>query len=238
MARRSEADRPPRLDRNGGSAPVSLGSDFARLTSMQLPPAPRADARRNRERLLQVATAAFAIDGLSVPLDEIARRAGVGPGTLYRNFATKDALFEAVLLDRFQRLVDDARSLRGAEEPGHALLDFIDRLVTEAAAKQDLVEALASGGADLSATLGAKAAQLRRQIGILLSRSQASGTIRDDITLADLMALISGLLFSVRARPKHRANPKRAVAVLRDGLTAASRRTQQPAPPKSTRRDR
>jgi AcrR family transcriptional regulator len=189
---------------------------------MQDPQPLRADARRNRERVLRAATAAFATDGLSVPLDEIARRAGVGPGTLYRNFPTKDSLFEAVLLDRFQRLVDDARALRGAEDPGGALLGFIDRLVAEAAAKQDLVEALASGGADLNATLGAKAAQLRREIGDLLSRSQTSGAIRDDITVADLMALISGLLFSLRARSAHHANPQRALAVLCDGLRASS----------------
>jgi AcrR family transcriptional regulator len=192
---------------------------------MQDPQPLRADARRNRERLLQAAAAAFATDGLSVPLDEIARRAGVGPGTLYRNFPTKDALFEAVLLERFQRLVDDARALRGAEDPSGALLRFIDRLVAEAAAKQDLVEALASGGADLTATLGAKAAQLRREIGNLLSRSQASGAIRDDITVADLMALISGLLFSLRTGAARQADPQRALAVLCDGLRASSART-------------
>lgn len=191
---------------------------------MRDPQSLRADARQNRERLLQAATAVFATDGLAVPLDEIARRAGVGPGTLYRHFPTKETLFEAVLLHRFQRLVDDVRALRGTEDPAGALFGFIDSLVAEAAAKQDLVEALASGGADLSATLGAKAAQLRRELGELLSRSQACGTIRDDITLDDLMALISGLLLSLRARPARQANPQRAVAVLRDGLQAPSGR--------------
>jgi AcrR family transcriptional regulator len=191
------------------------------LARVQSPSSLRADARRNRETLLRVATAAFARDGLSVPLDEIARRAGVGPGTLYRHFPTKDALLEAVLLDRLRRLVDDVRALRGTDHPGSALLDFIDRLVAEAAGKQDLVEALAKGGADLTATLGASTAQLRRELGRLLSRAQASGTIRDDITLADFMAMVSGLLFSLRTRSARRANPKRAVAVLRDGLRAA-----------------
>jgi AcrR family transcriptional regulator len=88
----------------------------------------RADARRNRDRLLHAAAAAFAAEGLSVPLDEIARRAGVGPGTLYRHFPTKEALFEAVLHDRLQRLADDARGLREVPDAGRALLGFIDRL--------------------------------------------------------------------------------------------------------------
>ena len=95
----------PAYDHTGDSAPVK--------------PRPlRADARRNRERILAAATAAFAADGLSVPLDEIARRAGVGPGTLYRHFPAKEALWEAVLHDRLQRLADEAEALHRAARPG------------------------------------------------------------------------------------------------------------------------
>ena len=91
----------PAYDHTGDSAPVK--------------PRPlRADARRNRERILAAATAAFAADGLSVPLDEIARRAGVGPGTLYRHFPAKETLWEAVLHDRLQRLADEAEALHRA----------------------------------------------------------------------------------------------------------------------------
>lgn len=178
----------------------------------------RADARRNRRRLLEAATEAFATDGLSVPLDEIARRAGVGPGTLYRHFPSKELLFEAVLLERFQRLVEEAKALRGSDEPGDALLSFIDRLAAEAAPKRDLIDALASGGTDLSATLAAEAAKLRREIGRLLNRAQASGVIRAGITADDLMALISGVLLSLRSASAARADPQRVLEVLRDGL--------------------
>jgi AcrR family transcriptional regulator len=181
----------------------------------------RADARRNRLRLLQVATDAFAAEGLAVPLDEIARRAGVGPGTLYRHFPTKEALFEAVLRDRLERLAADAQARRDAADPGAALLDFIDRLVAEAAPKRDLTDALAGGGYDLNASLAATAARLRAAIGGLLARAQAAGAIRDDITTADLMALISGILLALRPRPGQRPDPGRAVAVLRDGLRAS-----------------
>ena len=228
-----------------------------------------ADARRNRERILAAATAAFAADGLSVPLDEIARRAGVGPGTLYRHFPAKEALWEAVLHSRLERLADEAEALvracdrqaatpvprtpqtaprprhpgprrprhpstpdpgtrpgylgtpdPGAPDPGQALLGFIDRLVAEAAPKRDLADALSSAGADVSATLAGTAARLRGAIGALLAAAQRSGTIRADIGLADLMALLSGILFALRGRPGDQPDPRRAVAVLREGCYA------------------
>jgi AcrR family transcriptional regulator len=180
----------------------------------------RADARRNRDRLLEAARTAFAAQGLSVPLDEIARRAGVGPGTLYRHFPAKEALFEAVLHDRIQRLADEARALRSAPDAGAALLGFIDRLIAEAALKRDLVDALASVGAELNAGLAETGAQLRSEIRDLLVRAQRQGAIRDDIGIADLMAIIAGMLFALQRRSGDQADPRRAVAVLRDGLRA------------------
>jgi AcrR family transcriptional regulator len=205
----------PAYDHTGDSAPVK--------------PRPlRADARRNRERILAAATAAFAADGLSVPLDEIARRAGVGPGTLYRHFPAKETLWEAVLLDRLQRLADEAEALHDAGHPsasaswapgpGEALLGFIDRLVAEAAPKRDLADALASAGADVSATLAGTAERLRGAIGALLAAAQRSGSIRGDIGLAELMAILSGILFALRGRSGDQPDPQRLVAVLRDGL--------------------
>jgi AcrR family transcriptional regulator len=188
------------------------------------PRALRSDARRNRERLLEVAGTAFAAEGLAVPLDEIARRAGVGPGTLYRHFPTKEALFEAVLQDRMQRLADDARALRDDADPGGALLGFIDRLVAEAAPKKDLVHALASAGTGISAGLAETTARLRGEIGDLLAGAQRNGAVRDDIGIADLMALIAGMLFALQARSAELADPGRTVAVLRDGLRAAPAR--------------
>ena len=205
----------PAYDHTGDSAPVK--------------PRPlRADARRNRERILAAATAAFAADGLSVPLDEIARRAGVGPGTLYRHFPAKEALWEAVLHDQMQRLADEAEALHRAGDPGEALLGFIDRLVTEAAPKRDLADALASTGTDVSSTLAGTAARLREAIGALLAAAQRSGSIRGDIGLAELMAILSGILFALRGRPGDQPDPHRAVAVLRDGLRtqAAGQRRQ------------
>lgn len=183
----------------------------------------RSDARRNREQLLQVARAAFAADGLSVPLDEIARRAGVGPGTLYRHFPAKEDLFEAVLQDRLRLLADEAGALRDAEDPGAALLGFIDRLIAEAALKRDLADALASAGTELSAGLAETGARIRGGIQALLARAQASGAIRDDIGVEDLMTIIAGMMFALRRTSAQAADPRPAVAVLRDGLLAAPR---------------
>jgi AcrR family transcriptional regulator len=226
----------PAYDNTGDSAPVK--------------PRPlRADARRNRERILAAATAAFAADGLSVPLDEIARQAGVGPGTLYRHFPAKEALWEAVLHDRLQRLADEAEALNratnpsatnpsatdpgasnpGAPDPGEALLGFIDRLVAEAAPKRDLADALASAGTDVSATLAATAARLRAALGALLAAAQRSGSIRGDIGLAELMAILSGILFALRGRSGDQPDPHRAVAVLRDGLRTQAGGQRHPA---------
>jgi AcrR family transcriptional regulator len=180
----------------------------------------RADARRNRDRLLEVARDAFAGEGLSTPLDEIARRAGVGPGTLYRHFPTKESLFEAVVHERLQRLADEARALRDDSDPGRALIGFLDRMLSEMALKRDLVDALDGAGFDLSTSLASTAAELRAEIDVLLGRAQRAETIRSDITVADLMALISGVMFALQSRSHDQADPRRVLSVLRDGLRA------------------
>jgi AcrR family transcriptional regulator len=180
----------------------------------------RADARRNRARLLEAAREAFAAEGLAVPLDEIARRAGVGPGTLYRHFPTKEALFEAVVDDRLRDLADTARGLRSAEDAGAALFTLIDRLAAEAAVKKDLVDALAGAGVEVRNSLAATAGDLREEIGHLLARAQRHGAVRPDLDIADLMALLSGLFAALTAPAHRRADPARALAVLRAGLRA------------------
>ncbi|MDN3354315.1 TetR/AcrR family transcriptional regulator [Actinomadura sp. DC4] len=175
----------------------------------------RADARRNRERLLQTAKTAFAEEGLSVSLDEIARRAGVGPGTLYRHFPTKESLFAAVVDERLRDLLDHARALLTAPDAAAALFALVERLAGEASAKRDLVDALA--GTDVGPEVAATAAGLRAEIGRLLSRAQESGAIRPDVTTADLMALLSGLFVALRPGG---ADTGRAVSVLCEGLKA------------------
>lgn len=181
----------------------------------------RADARRNRERVLDVARAAFAVEGLSVPLDEIARRAGVGPGTLYRHFPTKESLFEAVVQDRLQRLAAEGATLREAADPGAAFFTFLDRVAAEAGPKRDLFDALASAGVETGPAVKAASDDLRAQITFLLDRAQAAGAVRTDIDHADLTALVSGMLFALQ--PRAGADRKRVLSVFRDGLRPGGR---------------
>jgi AcrR family transcriptional regulator len=176
----------------------------------------RADARRNREAVLEAARSAFAAEGLSVPLDEIARRAAVGPGTLYRHFPTKEALIEAVVHDRLSRLAAEGAALQNAADPGAAFFDFVDRLAAEAGPKRDLFDALASAGVELGPAVVAAAADLRGQITGLLARAQQAGAVRADLGQADLTAVLAGLLFAIQPRPG--ADQAVVLSVFREGL--------------------
>src|ERR1700760_3240858 len=111
------------------------------------PPKLRADARRNRARALRAARDACAESGYDVPLDEIAARAGVGAGTVYRHFPSKEALFEAVITARVENLVAHPPARSATHHPGPAFLGFLDRVAAEASAKRDLPDAIAIPGA-------------------------------------------------------------------------------------------
>ena len=91
----------------------------------------RADAARNRARVLEVAYDTFAAEGLSVPIDEIARRAGVGAGTVYRHFPTKEDLYRAVVEDRIGNIVDEGRAVLRADDPGEGLFAILRSMVLQ-----------------------------------------------------------------------------------------------------------
>ena len=183
----------------------------------------RADARRNREAVLEAARTAFAASGLTVALDEIARRAGVGPGTLYRHFPTKEALFEAVVQERLRHLADEGAALGDSPDPGAAFFTFLDRLAAEAGPKRDLFDALASAGVEAGPAVMAAAADLRTQISRLLFRAQQAGAVRADIGSEDLTALLSGLLFAMPPRPG--VDQAVVLSVFTDGLRPADHDT-------------
>jgi AcrR family transcriptional regulator len=184
----------------------------------------RADARRNRARVLEAATAAFASDGLLVPLDEIARRAGVGAGTVYRHFPTKEALFEAVILHRVQSLVAEARALATADEPGEAFFGFIDHMTRESAAKRDLIDALAGTGVDVTANLKEVNRELRDAIAQLLTGAQQAGAVRSDIGITHLMALLRATFLATYQADGAEELTSGVMAIVCDGL-----RTQGPS---------
>jgi AcrR family transcriptional regulator len=174
----------------------------------------RADAVRNRQKLLATAEEVFARDGLAVSVDDIARRAKVGIGTLYRHFPTKDALIAAIVIARIERIAERAEQLAGGPAPGAALVELIEHMVAESATKRDLVEAL--GGTEWleAAAVEAARSRYRRALAKLLARAQDAGEVRADVTASDLTAIVKGL-FAANVDARTRG---RLLRVLVDGL--------------------
>jgi AcrR family transcriptional regulator len=173
----------------------------------------RADAQRNRDRVLRAARDAFAASGYGVPLDEIAARAGVGPGTVYRHFPSKEDLFEAVTAARVADLTADARRRADDADPGPAFYGFLGRFRQEAAAKRDLPDAIAIAGPLQQ--------ELHAALDVLLRRAQQAGAVRADITTPDLITLLKGLLRSISELPPGAADQAltdRLLTVITDGL--------------------
>jgi AcrR family transcriptional regulator len=181
----------------------------------------RADARRNRERVLDAAEAVFAAKGTSASTDEIARTAGVGVGTVFRHFPTKEALLEAVFVGRLQRLAAEADGLATADDPGPALFDFFARIVDQAATKKAFVDALAEAGVDVEDAAARGGGGLRGRLGVLLNRAQAAGAVRSDLGVEELLALLVGTSRAVEhagAADGDAGRRARIVAVVVDGL--------------------
>ncbi|MET0233828.1 MAG: helix-turn-helix domain-containing protein [Kibdelosporangium sp.] len=158
----------------------------------------RADARRNRARVLEMAHEVFETEGLAVPVDEVARRAGVGVGTVYRHFPTKEALFEAILVHRVEQLAAEAEALAEADDPGTAFFGFYRDMIRRVVGNKALGEALSAAGRDLM-EITAKAGQdLRAAQDELLRRAQQAGAVRADLTSDDLKAILIGIIATER----------------------------------------
>ncbi|MCV7409737.1 TetR family transcriptional regulator [Mycobacterium florentinum] len=178
----------------------------------------RADAARNRARVLEVAYDTFAAEGLSVPIDEIARRAGVGAGTVYRHFPTKEALFRAVIEDRMQHLVDDGHALLESAGPGEALFAYLRSLVLQwGAADRGLVDALAGFGIDVGSAAPDAEDAFLAMLDELLRAAQRAGTARPDIGVRELKTIMVGC----QAMEAYNAElAERVTDVVVDGLRA------------------
>jgi AcrR family transcriptional regulator len=154
----------------------------------------RADAARNRARVLEVAYDTFADEGLSVPIDEIARRAGVGAGTVYRHFPTKEDLFRAVVEDRIRGIVAEGRALLASAEPPEALFEFLTSMVLNwGATDRGLSEALAGVGIDVETVMPEAEAEFYSMLGELLRAAQKAGVVRGDVRVPDVKAILVGL---------------------------------------------
>ena len=174
--------------------PAPAKSPAARGSDREL----RADARRNRERVLRTAQQVFAADGLSVSLDEIARRAGVGPGTVHRHFPAKEALYLAVAIDQLEQLAAEAKVLAATGDPATAFFTQLSRMVASGAENVAVKSALAAAEFDLRTAAPDVAVDLTNRVADLLGRAQAANAVRADVTVEEVMALVAGAFAAIR----------------------------------------
>jgi AcrR family transcriptional regulator len=179
----------------------------------------RADARRNRERVLRTARQLFAEEGLGVSLDEIARRAGVGPGTVHRHFPAKEALYLAVVTDQLEQLVAEAEALTATDDPA-ALFTQLARMMAMGAENAAVKSALMAAEFDLRSAAPDVAAELTRRVGELLDRARAGGVVRQDVTVDEVMALVAGAFAAIRHANAETSRERSAhlAQVILDGL--------------------
>jgi AcrR family transcriptional regulator len=184
----------------------------------------RADARRNRQRLIDAALAAFAEHGADdASLDEIARRAGVGIGTLYRHFPTRQALVEAVYRSQVEALCARAREYMapaaGEGSASDALASWLEALVSFASTKRNLtISMMSSLGGKNAEVVSSCSAMVREAVVPLLARAQQAGEIRPDVDVADLLKMSHAISVACEYPSAHSDQAQRLLTVMLDGL--------------------
>ena len=178
---------------------------------------PRADAARNRERVLEAAKTVFSAGGAEASLEAVARTAGVGIGTLYRHFPTREALFEAVYRREVQQLADLAERLEDEKDPVEALRRWMHSNVRVVATKKGMVASLALAAYTNSELYAFSFERLTRAVGGLLDRAIAAGEIRDDISAEDLLRALIGMCY-LYDKPGWQKSVLRLMDVFIDGL--------------------
>ncbi|KIF77403.1 TetR family transcriptional regulator [Streptomyces sp. 150FB] len=178
----------------------------------------RADAQRNYERVLAVARAVMDEEGTQASLRDIARRAGVGLGTLYRHFPTRDALLEALLRQGFDRLAEKARTLADERAADEAMAEWLRDFVANSNTYRGLPASMMATLADEDSSLHASCLAMREAAGGLLKRAQKSGDIRPDIDATDLFALVNAVGWIAEQAPSLAARRERLLALVMDGL--------------------
>ncbi|WP_020671118.1 TetR/AcrR family transcriptional regulator [Amycolatopsis nigrescens] len=178
----------------------------------------RADARRNYERLLDEAKRAFGQHGVDASLEEIARRAGVGIGTLYRHFPTRNALLEVLLRNRFDTQAKVARELLWHPSPSAALQEWLAELARTSTTYRGLVASVATALSDESSELYASCHAMQDAAARLLARAQEAGEIRAEVASLDLMLLANGVAWAVEHAPDGQGSIGRLSALVFSGL--------------------
>jgi AcrR family transcriptional regulator len=180
---------------------------------------PRADAQRNRERILEVAKQAFTRSGADTSLDDIAKQAGVGPGTLYRHFPTREELLKAVYRNELESLATAAGKFAETMLPVEALRAWLLLFVDAVAAKQIIAPALNTLVGDHKKVFEASYAQMHEAIRRLVKRAVKSGDIRKDLDPIDLLRALVGVA-NVASNPDWQQSARRLVDILLSGSQA------------------
>ncbi|WP_077797489.1 TetR/AcrR family transcriptional regulator [Streptomyces sp. JHA26] len=182
---------------------------------------PRADAARNRDQLLAVATRMFASADAEPSMRAIAREAGVGIGTLYRHFPTRESLVDAVYQDHVERLTTGARQLLGQLPPAAAMRRWMDMFGDWIATKNGMLDTLVTMIETGEIAHAQTRAELLTAITAMLDAGHATGEIRSDITAEDIAAALIGI-FTVAPRPEREAQAGRLLDLMMDGLRHAA----------------
>jgi AcrR family transcriptional regulator len=188
-------------------------------TEKRQPRPQRADARRNREKVLAAARAVFSEHGRDAQMDDVARRAGVGVGTVYRHFPTKEALIEALMVAAFEAIAAQAEAALEVEDPWEAFTSVLWRGAEIMAADRALSEVFASiPGAMESAMPTVEG--LTETMAVLIARAQAAGVLREDMIVDDIPMLMCGIGAATKKEHRCAAAWRRHLAIVLDGLRA------------------
>jgi AcrR family transcriptional regulator len=182
----------------------------------------RADARRNRAKLIEVASQAFAEHGVDVSLEEIARRTGVGIGTLYRHFPTREHLVEIVYRRELELLAGAATELLAEKSPDMALDEWMHRFVSYLAAKRGMATSLKLLFTSNSALFTEGTMRITAAFEKLLSAAIEAGTVRDDLHASDVLYTLFGI-YSIPDAPDWRERAHRIVRLIMDGARTHSK---------------
>ena len=178
----------------------------------------RADARRNMQALIAAARQAFAEKGGDASLDDIARRAGVGPGTLYRHFPTREALIEAVYRDGIDAIAESGNRLAATESPGDALADWLLEYTAYVAEKRGLAKSLVVTLDNRDEVFAYAHARVRGTAEALFERAKEASAIRPDVEITDVIHLANAIALGSESTPDGREQARRLLALALEGL--------------------
>jgi AcrR family transcriptional regulator len=199
---------------------MDMNVDTTEAHAADAEPKMRADARRSRARLIEAATAAFAENGADAPLDDIARRAGVGIGTLYRHFPNRVDLQAAVFRSQVITVCSEAEDLRSNWPPEQAFVAWLRVLARYLVTKRGLSRALVESLGRDSDLLSSCSLAMRETVERLLANGQQAGVLRPDLTATDVLRLVHGVAITTEQAPEE---TDRLLSLLFDGMRVSPR---------------